>query len=142
MSANSVQSLSHVLSLIEGTAEEKCRRTLELFDLLKQQGIKYGTSYELPTLGVLALSSMDLEETASNVVRINGFLSQQKGFGAFGIGAKQRFMYAGMLANESLGNAGALEAAYVNSTISIIAAQQAAMVAAIAASSAATSASS
>ena len=54
-SSNAVQSLSHVLALCEGSAETKCDRAMELFYKLKDQGYKYGTGYELATLGVSSL---------------------------------------------------------------------------------------
>ena len=58
-SGNSVQSLSHILALGEGSAEQKCRKALEIFDALKARGLKYGTGYELATLGVLTLLDVD-----------------------------------------------------------------------------------
>lgn len=58
-SGNAVQSLSHVLALREGKAEDKCKATMELFHSLKARGCKYGTDYELATLGVLAMLPAD-----------------------------------------------------------------------------------
>ena len=142
MSSNAVQSLSHVLSISEAAADDKCRRTAALFDALKKAGYKYGKGYELPTLGVLALSEGDVEDIAGTMGEIDDFLSEQKGFGIFGIGAKQRLMYAGILAQSEYLDKDVMSAAAVSSTVSIIVAQQAAMCAAVAASAAAASASS
>lgn len=139
-SGNAVQSLSHVLALGEGSAREKCERTIELYRGLKSNGHKYGTSYELPTLGVLALLPLELDVLIEELAEIDGFLSGQKGFGVWGTGKKQRLMYAGMLlASYYIGQEGSpvMTSAAIGSTISLIAAQQAAMCAAVAASSAA-----
>ncbi len=133
---NSVQSLSHVLALCDGSADEKCRRVLDLYRLLKERGCSYGTNYELPTLGVIAASAVDLNAAASDIVEIDGFLSTQKGFSAFGAGKKQRLMYAVMLAQGGNENNAVLQTAALNSTISMIVAQQAAVFAAIAAANA------
>lgn len=141
MSSNAVQSLSHVLSISEATAESKCRRTVELYGALKEAGCRYGKGYELPTLGVLALSEGDISSITETMVEIDDFLSAQKGFGVFGIGAKQRLMYAGILAQSEYLDKDVMSAATVSSTVSIIVAQQAAMCAAVAASAAAASAS-
>lgn len=141
-SGNSVQSLSHVLTLIEGEAQDKCRRTLNLFHQLKEQGYKYGTGYELPTLGILALSGEDVNSIAANIIKIDNFLEKQKGFGIFGVGSKQRLMYAGMILQEEYTNSQSMQTAAISGTISLIVAQQTAICAAIAASSAASSASS
>lgn len=140
-SSNAVQSLSHVLALAEGSAAVKCRRTMELFDSLKQQGYKYGTNEELATLGVLGLLETDIRTLAGEIMEVDDYLKIQKGFGAFGIGSKQRLMYAGILvASEYTGADQAMNAAAIQSTVSIVVAQQAAMCAAITASSAASAA--
>ena len=47
-SANAVWSLSQVLALFGGTTEEKCAKTMELFDGLKEVGCRYGTGVSLP----------------------------------------------------------------------------------------------
>lgn len=143
-SGNAVQSLSHVLALGEGQAEEKCRRVMELYRGLKERGCRYGTDYELASLGVLALLPAELSCVMADMVEADDFLAQQKGYGILGVGRKQRLMHAGMLVsgvyiNESGGRSGNLtmNSAAIGGTISLIAAQQAAMYAAIAASSAA-----
>lgn len=138
-SSNAVQSLSHVLALCDGTAEDKCNRTMDLFDRLKAAGHKYGTDYELPTLGVLAMSGADLQSVAADMMEIDDWLSEQKGFGFFGsITRKQRLMYAGILAQRDYINESTMQTAAVGSTIALIVAQEAAMCAAVAASAAAT----
>lgn len=140
-SSNAVQSLSHVLALCEGTSEEKCRKTMELFHLLKSKGHKYGTDFELPTLGILALLTDNLSELADEMIEIDNWLSTQKGFGMFGnVTRKQRLMYAGILAKRNFVADTTMENVAVSGTISFIIAQQVAMCAAIAASTAATTA--
>ena len=139
-SGNAVQSLSHVLALAEGPVEEKCRRTLELFELLRARGRKYGTGYELATLGVAALLPDSIQAIAADLIEVDDWLKGQKGYGVFGLGRTQRMMHAAMLVvSDSLpfGDNTALQGAAVGGVISLIAAQQAAMCAAIAASTAA-----
>ncbi len=80
-SANAVQSLSHVLALAEGEIEKKVERTIELYRQLKMRGYKYGTSYELPTLGVLALGEQNITELVEEMIEVDTWLSKQKGFG-------------------------------------------------------------
>lgn len=137
-SGNAVQSLSHVLALCEGRAEDKCRAAMELYDSLKARGYKYGTDYELATLGVLATLPADRSAVTADIMEADDFLAGQKGYGLFGIGRKQRLMHAGMIVtSDYMGQSGAMQTAAIGGTISLIAAQQAAMCAAIAASSAA-----
>lgn len=137
-SGNAVQSLSHVLALSEGRAEDKCNATMELYGSLKAKGYKYGTDYELATLGVLATLPADRSAVMTDIMEADDFLADQKGYGFFGIGRKQRLMHAGMIVtSDYMGQSGAMQTAAIGGTISLIAAQQAAMCAAIAASSAA-----
>ena len=138
-SSNAVQSLSHVLAMCDGEPEIKCQKTMELFQKLKEAGHTYGTSYELPTLGVLAMADGNQDEIAVEMAEIDQWLSEQKGFGFFSsISAKQRLMYAGMIAQQDYINDKMMQGAAVNGVISLIVAQQAAMCAAITASAAAT----
>lgn len=138
-SSNAVQSLSHVLAMCDGEPKIKCQRTMDLFQKLKEAGHKYGTSYELPTLGVLAMADGNQDEIVAEMAEIDQWLSEQKGFGFFSsISAKQRLMYAGMIAQQDYINDKMMQGAAVNGVISLIVAQQAAMCAAITASAAAT----
>lgn len=139
-SGNAVQSLSHTLALGEGTPEVKCKRTMDLFSELKNRGCRYGTSYELATLGVLAMLPAELANIADDIAEVDEFLSNQRGYGALSMGKKQRLMHAGMIVTSDYigaSDSAAMQSAAIGATISLIVAQQAAMCAAIAASSSA-----
>lgn len=139
-SGNAVQSLSHVLALGNEPADQKCTRVTQLFGYLKAHGYKYGTSYELPTLGALALTVTDIEALAQEIMEADNYLKLQKGFGVLGVGAKQRLMYAGMLVMcDAMPSAETMEIAALSGIVSLVIAQQAAIFASIAASSAAAS---
>lgn len=144
-SGNAVQSLSHVLALGEGSAEEKCRRVMDLYHGLRDKGYRYGTDYELASLGVLALLPAELSRVMEDMMEVDDFLAQQKGYGILGLGRKQRLMHAGMLvSSDYIGESGnqTMHSAAIGGTISLIAAQQAAICAAIAASTVAANSSS
>ena len=140
-SSNAVQSLSHVLALCEGCAETKCNRAMELFYKLKDQGYKYGTGYELATLGVLAMLPADLDTIADDTVQVAEYLAGQRGYGILGMTKRQRLMHAGLIVtSDYLDQNTSMQAAAISSTISLIIAQQTAMCAAIAAANAANNA--
>ena len=101
-SANAVQSLSHVLSLCPGSADEKCRKTIELFDTLKARKMRYGTEYELAILGVLAMLDKENDYIADRIEEVSLFLSSQKGYGFWGAGKRERLMHAAMLLTSAL----------------------------------------
>lgn len=141
---NAVQSLSHVLALADDkvrTAQEKCRDTIRLFDTLKEKKYKYGTGYELATLGVLATLPCGFDETVNDLIAAADYLGEQKGYGFFGMGKTMRMMHAGMIVTSAhMGRSDKMNSAALCSTLSLVAAQQAAVCAAIAASVAAANA--
>ena len=137
---NAVQSLSHVLALGEGSPDEKCEKTISLYRELKGRGIRYGTGYELATLGILALLPADRRNVIEDLTETDRFLADGKGYGLLGVGKKQRLMHAAMLVtSDYLGRDGnmVMNSAAAGSVISLVAAQQAALCAAVAASGAA-----
>ena len=139
---NNVQSLSNVLALGEGSAEEKCRKTMEIYDGLKERGRRYGTGYELATLGALALLPESAQTIVEDILEVDKFLSGQKGYGILGPGKKHRLMHAGMLVGSDYiggGDDKAMSSAAISGAIALIIAQQIAICAAVAASSAAAS---
>lgn len=86
---------------------------------------------------------VDTEILCQEIMEVDDFLKEQKGFGAFSVGSKQRLMYAALLAmNEYIPSKEIWQATTLNSVISIVIAQQVAICASIAATSAASSASS
>lgn len=143
-SGNAVQSLSHVLALGVGSAESKCSRFEAMFDSLKASGYKYGTDYELATLGALSILDCDAKAAVKELIEVTDYLETQKGYGLFGFTKRQRMMHAAMLVSSTYVEKGAgqvMSSAAISGTIAMIAAQQAAMCAAIAATAAASSAS-
>ena len=127
-SRNAVQALSQVLAMGKGSAEHKCDKVIDIFDCLKKQGYKFGTYYELATLGVLALLDNDTAILCDEIINADEFLQKQKGFGIFGVGAKQRLMYAGMLtAFDCVSDAQIIQTAALNSVVSMMIAQQTAI---------------
>lgn len=142
LSNNAVQSLSHVLALCEGRPKEKCEITVSLFQRLKEEGLCYGTDFELPTLGVLAMLPTDREIILRELRQVDDYLAKQKGYGIFGLGKRQRLMHAAMIvAGDHLEHCATTQAALSHRIMALAAAQQAALCAAIAAATAAANAS-
>lgn len=142
-SSNAVQSLSHVLALFAGTAREKASETVAMFKELKSKGYRYGTFYELTSLGLLAMQKRDDPDVAEQLIEVEKFLATQKGYkGIFGFAKTIRLMHASLIVSANwTENTDVVRHTAIGSTVSIVIAQQAAMCAAIAASSATTSSS-
>jgi hypothetical protein len=140
MSSNSIQTVSHVLAMAEGTPEEKTDRLIRLYDAIRDAGGKYGKYNELATLAALSLQTNDADETARDMLEADEFLSRQKGYGVFGLDRRTRMMHAAMIVSDMLSPNDQTQAAALTGTLSMIAAQEMAMVAIIAASSSASAA--
>ena len=81
---------------------------------------------------------VDKAVVIQDLIEVDDFLANQKGYGFFGLGRKQRLMHAGLIVTgDYLKDTRMMHTTATHSALSLIAAQQAAMCAAIAASSAA-----
>ena len=78
----------------------------------------------------------DRQELVQDVLDVDAYLSQKKGYGVFGVGKKQRLMHASMIVTNAYMRHCAMELASSHRALALIAAQQAALCAAIAAASA------
>ncbi len=95
---DTIQSISHIFTLAEGTPEEKCSRLTALFDALAAAGKKYSKNHELAVLAALSLSSTPVEELAAEIIAVNDELAQQKGYkGVFGTDKHTTLMHAVMI---------------------------------------------
>lgn len=94
---NHVQTMSHVLAMTDGYDESKCQKIRDIFDALKKRKTTFGTEYELPTLSILAMLDEDTDTIADKIVAVDKYLKSCRGFGFWGVGSRQRRMYAGIL---------------------------------------------
>ena len=77
---NAAQSVSHVLALSPGSAEEKAQRFLQLYDAIRAAGGKYGKHYQLSTLAAVSMMDADVGEIVQDMMDVDAFLSNQKGW--------------------------------------------------------------
>ena len=134
-SGNFLQSLSHVLALSNDgvrTASDKCRDTARLYDLLKENKHRYSKSYDLASLGILAMLDRDMNETVRDLIEVSEFLKSQHGYGFWGFGEQQRLAHAAMIVTgECAGASMNASGTIASGAVSMVAAQQAALCAAI-----------
>lgn len=143
--SNALQTLSHTLALGEEAAEEKCRKTIQIFEKLDEKNCRFGKGMELAVLGMLSLTTNNIDKAVNDIADINEYLLSCKGFGAFGTGKSQRIMYAALLVAQEYKKQhfeNEISMAAINSITSIIIAQHIAMMAAISAGAAASAAAS
>ena len=75
---NSIQSVSHVLAMADGTPEEKCGKFRELYDSMLKKGKKYGKRYEIAMLAALSIADFESSEIIDDLSDTEAFLAQHK----------------------------------------------------------------
>ena len=140
--SNCVQTMTHILAMEKESAGTKCEKVFTLYDLIGQNGGKYGKHHELAVLAALAMLRADPDALVNGLMDVDAFLDQQKGYGFFGIEIKTRLMHAAMIVSDEYVPRGAMDAAALSGTIAMIIAQQMAMCAVIASTSVSAAASS
>ena len=93
---NATLALAHVLYLNNDDIDTKCKKVIDIYDALKDKGVKFTTTYEFVTLGVITNLDVDIETIASDIYEVNLFLKKDKAFGMLGVGRSERHMYACM----------------------------------------------
>jgi hypothetical protein len=141
---NGLQSLSHILTMGEEAYQSKLLRVEAIEKRLRDAGYRLRDHY-MPVIGVFSLLGERGQELVDESVSSAEWLKAQRGFGAFSIDKKTRFLLASSLTlnhevHEMANNVN--QTILANSIQSIIIAQQAATMASIVAISAAASASS
>lgn len=99
---NSVQLLSHILSLCDKPAEDKCGMVEEIFDKLKENKHKISVYRPVAVLGLFPmLDGISSDQIVNEIAEVDTALKKMKGFGDMSIGSDQRRMYAAQLVFEA-----------------------------------------
>ena len=109
---------------------------ISIYKALEVRGYRYGKGYEMAVLGALSILQMDISAIIEDIMEVDGFLAQQKGYGGLGIDKKTRLMHAAMLVANDYSDENIVNTVAVTSALVTMAAQQAAMCSIIAATAA------
>lgn len=147
-SSNNIQSLSHILSLINMDSKQKCDNVFKMDSILRENKAAL-KGYNIPMLGIIAFISDNKQGIAQNISEVSSVLKKESGFGNFTLGANNRNMIsAALVAADYIDSMDDnIKESLINNTNNIaltiaIAVQTAVMVSSAAATSAAASASS
>jgi len=94
---NGIQSLSHILSMTEGKAPDKCKRVFDLFDALKKEKCKFPNGPEISSLGLLSFLPSNIPTISEEVSEVDEYLSRQSGYGFLGHSKKERRLHSALL---------------------------------------------
>ncbi len=108
--ANATQQISEVFTLYDTDVKTKCDKSIEIYNLLKNQGVKYGKIYEFASLAILANVSLDTNMLVEEIAEASNYLKDNNGFGNWGLGQSERHMFAAVavagIYDESINNIG------------------------------------
>jgi hypothetical protein len=95
-SANSVQSLAHVLTL-GGKPDEALGQLLLLRDSLQSRKVNLDRTYTLPALGAISLLPIDGNILVEDLRQAHSFLRGKKGLGSFSITSQELLLFISAL---------------------------------------------
>ena len=122
-----LQTVSHVLSLTDGSPQEKAQRLIDLYNALKEAGVEYGNKYQLGALAALSLTDSEIPSLEDDIREVDAFLKEQKGRGLSNIEAKQRAMNAAMIVSDQYMENQVVNTTAMTGTVSMIIAERIAM---------------
>ena len=99
-SGGAAQTAAQVLAVSAGTPKEKTQRVLDLYDALKEAGIKYGRSSEVAPLAALSLADAPIPEVVEEIREADEFLGTTKLYGTKDDDLAQRAMHAVMIVSD------------------------------------------
>ena len=124
-SSGGAQTAAQVLSMADGTAEEKTRRVTDLYDALHEAGIRYGRSAELAPLAALSLADTPLPVLTEEIKEADEFLKTRKGFdGSKESEQAERAMYAVMIVSDQYAGTEQVNITVMTNTIDMLIAKQ------------------
>ena len=131
---NSTQTVSQIFAMADGDNHEKCEKLKKVLEGLLTADRKYGRSHELGTLAGLVMLPVDAKQIVEDMLEIDAYLGEQKGYGTFGIlgfDKRERLMHAAMLLAGVYGSDKSAEISTITGTIVSVSIQQAAIYGAI-----------
>lgn len=124
-SGNGAQTSAQVLSVADGTPEEKTQRVTDLYDALREAEIRYGRSGELAPLAALSLADTPLPVLAEEIKEVDEFLKTRKGFeGSKDSEQAERAMYAVMVVSDQYAHTDQVNITVMTNTIDMLIAKQ------------------
>ena len=124
-SNNGAQTSAQILSMADGTPEEKVRRVTDLYDALREAGIRYGRSNEPAPLAALSLADSPLSALTEELREADEFLKTQKGFkGSRESEQAERAMYAVMIVSDQYAGTDQVSITVMTNTIDMLIAKQ------------------
>ncbi len=124
-SGSGAQTSAQVLSMADGSPEEKVQRVTKLYDALREAEIKYGSSDETAPLAALSLADTPLQTLTEEIREVDEFLKARKGFDSSKESEQaRRAMYAVMIVSDQYAGTDQVNITVMTNTIDMLISQQ------------------
>ena len=128
LNGDAIQTVSHILSLDDREPAGKVSRVIELYDSIRDAGVKYSRDREISVLASVSLADADIRTLASQIVEADELLHQKKGWsGIFGYSRRKRAMHAAMIVSDLYADRYGAEPGAISSTLASVIAQEMAL---------------
>ena len=133
--SNSIQGLSEVLALTDGDIKAKCDKVFTIFNTFADRKADFGTKYELSALGALTDIHIDTDALVDEIIEVEGFLKESKGFQKSSMDREKRLMFATLLVAQNYRQeSSVISNSLISSTLEIIKTNQVSMMISVATS--------
>lgn len=126
---NEYQGLGEILALSSGDITNKCDKVTGLYNSILAHGVRWGKEYnEFASLGLLIDLGVDNDTLINEIVEVNNYLKDSKGFSGWTLDNKQRLMFSAMLVGDDYGaRDNHLGSSAINSTVAMVIAEEIAL---------------
>ena len=123
---NEYQGLGEILALTDGDIKEKGDKVTELYKTILAHGVKWGKEYnEFASLGLLIDLGVDNDTIVNEILEVNEYLKNSKGFTGWTLDNKQRLMFSAMLVGDDYGKGrNMMSSSAINSTVAMVIAEE------------------
>ena len=119
-SGSGAQTAAQVLSVSAGAAEEKAQRVTDLYNALREAGVKYGHANEAAPLAALSLADASVDELVNEIRDADEFLDRQKIYGSKDDELARRAMHAVMIVSDQYAGTDRVNVTVMTNTLNML----------------------
>lgn len=116
-SNNSRQSLAHIMTLQNADMNKSCEKASDIFNGLKEKKIKFGETFELPSLALLVYNDFEVDKILSDFIEVDNYLKNLKEYSWVSVSSKVRYTHVCMLLSKYYGLNDSTSATVINTSV-------------------------
>ncbi len=98
---NEIQAISEVLTLTDGDMKEKCDKIVAIYNAFLDKDAKFANTHTASSmLGILIDLDMENDALVDEILEVEAYIKESKGFGKLSLSQKQRIIFATSLVAE------------------------------------------